>query len=159
MGIQTQIDRIKGEVETQTAQIGTNAALIEQIKAALDGKAAGSGSGGASVETCTVVLNITNASVRAYAFSVFFDGIVQSYCVSDYAIGGQQVVTIENVICGSSATIIATGRNASLAFSVYDDTTFDDYIHVGGKTAKDGGLFTIGKGIDGIVTIDVFDDD
>lgn len=69
MGIQTQIDRIKGEVETQTAQIGTNAALIEQIKAALDGKAAGGG-GGASVETCTVT--ISGYPDMAYAY--YYDG-------------------------------------------------------------------------------------
>lgn len=47
-------DTIDNIVTEQTTQLGTNAALIQQIKTALEGKAAGGGSGGESVETCMV---------------------------------------------------------------------------------------------------------
>ena len=51
MGVQTQIDRIRDEVASQTS-------LISQIQTALEGKAAGSG-GGAKIATGTLTDNTT----------------------------------------------------------------------------------------------------
>lgn len=100
MSVQTQIDRISGEVTSQTD-------LIAQISTALDGKAAGSGG---SVETCTVA--ISGYMLNAITTTVYTDGEISVYDYIDSSAIADELVTIENVICGSAIAVLSYFNNS-----------------------------------------------
>ena len=93
MAIQTQIDRINNAVNAQTD-------LIAQIQTALQGKAAGGGSGGSSVETCTVtIVHPDGATGNIYYTTVNDSGKI----VGEY-IPLSSTVTIM-CLCGSCVAV------------------------------------------------------
>ena len=96
--IQTEVDRISGEVTSQ-------AGLISQIQTALEGKAAG---GGASIDTCKVIVTCQPPSVAINSMSatVYRDGVIT---VAEQTYSQNSTFTIENVVCNSVLAIHLTG--------------------------------------------------
>lgn len=108
MGVQTQINRILNEVDTQ-------ASLIAQIKTALEGKAGG----GSSLETCTITVNTVNAgtSVRVYGCvgTIAPDGTMIPYAKTLSKVDNHGSFTILNVVVGSMFTIWSNAVMAEMS--------------------------------------------
>lgn len=86
-------------------ELATQDSLISQIATALEGKSAGSG--GASVETCTVQISATGFPLVGYV-ATLFDG-TEYQASTAYNNNGLGVVTLENVVCGSAVMVQVSG--------------------------------------------------
>lgn len=76
--------------------------IIEQIQAALEGKA------GASVETCTVTLR---GGIRSYAVTTCDNGIITyRYATANFTSTSPGVIELPNVVCNSIMAISASGN-------------------------------------------------
>ena len=80
-------------------------ALIDKANALPDA----GGSGGASVETCTVTIT-TDRAVLLYGVTRYVDGILM--CESDRGYGETEF-TFDNVVKGSCLTVVFLGLDAS----------------------------------------------
>lgn len=84
-------------------QLQTNNTRLASLIDTLKGKAAGSG--GASVETCTVVINnevvSSGGAIVCYGFTVFEDGKI-GYVGYDGEALYESTMTFTNVVCGSA---------------------------------------------------------
>lgn len=103
------LDDMKNHVENANTDVATEANLISQIAAALEGKASGSGgSGGGSADTCTVTIKqIDGLSGNIIATQVE-NGVETIYNLGnyyDYRTCQLESLTINNVKCGSVMVI------------------------------------------------------
>lgn len=98
----------EASTEDLEAVIAEQEALIAELAAAVENKA--SGSGGASVETCTVIiyardLDSGNGILCDYCATCYVNGEVVPKYIEPSTSAVTNSVTIENVICGSSMTV------------------------------------------------------
>lgn len=111
MSIQSEINRIKNEVDSQSD-------IISQITRALDGKTAGNGSGGsASIETCTIEVTLVDVmELYYYSYTCLSDdGTIAVRYVSE--LDGTSSLRIDNVVCGSYFRIEWNGFSMSMICS------------------------------------------
>lgn len=103
------------EKTTTDAQVAEIEGLIEELNAALDGKSLSGG--GASVETCTVVLDASSTTYRALYFSyttVDSDGNVVGIAAGP---NSDADVTINNVVCGTIVTVYWNKHNIGQSYT------------------------------------------
>lgn len=106
---------VTAETNAYTSKLATLETAITALETELQGKASG-GSGGGSVETCTVTIdNQVGGSLHVVAATQCNTGQFNSYCI-DYD-AGLTTVTIENVVC-NSAIFVQTASAIIPAFSI-----------------------------------------
>ena len=115
MAIATEIGRLQGAKQDLISRLKAkgvtvpNDATLEEITPLVDNISGSGGSGGASVETCTVTLT-ADESVLLYGVTRYVDGILM--CESDKGYGEQEF-TFDNVVKGSCLTVVFLGLDAS----------------------------------------------
>lgn len=104
-----QMDGNLGEVNTEVVD---QADLIAQIASALEGKASNSGS--ISYDTCAVTITIPGGILYGYCATCFEEGnIIYKHGWNSTGLGG---ITIPNVICGSSFTLLHEVNNGNVGY-------------------------------------------
>lgn len=127
-----------GSSEDLEAELSAQETLITNITTALQNKVAGGGSGGGSVETCTVYLrgvDLDSAEpiLTGYTATVFENGEISTKHLIDSSFGTgmamSTLTSIENVVCGSIISVVSSIYKMDL----YGVTDFnDDGINNGG---------------------------
>lgn len=106
---------VTSETSAYTAKLATLETAITALETELQGKASG-GSGGGSVETCTVTIdNQVGGRLQGVAATQCNTGQFNSYCIDGDA--GLTTVTIENVVC-NSAIFVQTNMAIIPGFSI-----------------------------------------
>lgn len=104
---------------TTDAAVNTQAALIEQIMTALDGKVAGGGGGGVSIATCTMTVSYSGNGEAAVNYLSASGGSAES-CFISFNTGSMgakyenETQTIENVAVASPLIIYGDGSEFSI---------------------------------------------
>lgn len=134
---------------TLDAELSQQDSLITQIQTALDGKAAG-GSGGASVETCSVTITSADSDkITNYMTTVFQNGELDNVFHMNSWSRPSTPIVIPNVVCGT--TVYVSG-----AYSLADFTVANcEYT----KQTSVSGTFKITAGSGENVTIHCYNGD
>lgn len=106
---------VSAEVGAYTTELAELSSAVSALEQELQGKAAG-GSGGGSIDTCTVEIILYNdAYLTEYGYSYLSeDGkIVTEYVETNRANTINSTLTFENVICGSYMYIYSSGPSCS----------------------------------------------
>ena len=120
--------------------------LIAQITSALEGKAADSGSGSVSYDTCTIFITMPAGDLFGYCFTCF-DGnaIVYRHGFSN---SGLNAITLNDVVCGSSFALV---HQVSTGAITYNNLTL-----VGWSQAR-GSVFVAPNAAGAIASIQIGD--
>ena len=95
---------VTDETAAYTTKLATLETAISALESELEGKASG-GSGGTSIETCTVTVTCPNATDWGYAYTAYNGTVITSIGLLSV---GQNTLTLENVICRSSIFLYDT---------------------------------------------------
>jgi hypothetical protein len=153
---------VTDQINILNEQCNTQAGLIEQIQAALEGKAGGGG--GASIPTCTIKIINECTNLGCYLlmwhFLQFIDGeiIATHYDNTDAGIGNislidinAQEIILENIVCGSYADFACEGYSFS-----YCSITNESYLI--GEGSKSVAFITATEA-NSVCTVRIIDDD
>lgn len=144
VGVSENLDE---EIATQEEKIASQDELIASIAAALEGKAAGSGSG---VDTCTVELippsNKTNLRYLAIYLNVLEDKKIVQIDLGGTTFENSNGITVENVICGTSILFnhwVSPNYNIFIDGEEPEDIIYDSIVNVCFIPYKNNGIVTI----------------
>ena len=102
------IDDMTNDVNEANVELTTQENLISQLSSILDSKASG-GSGDENIDTCTVTIDCSIGYLAsAVATILSSDNKIDSYAFEVYG-GVKDIITIENVVCGSVLTVVESG--------------------------------------------------
>ena len=90
--------QMTSNVQSANDEVDAQSALIDQLSAALEGKAGGSGSGGGSVGSCTVEISTSEGVINDSTYSCVIDGVLTSVNTNG---NNAKSVVLNDVVCGS----------------------------------------------------------
>lgn len=139
--IPSNYEDVGAETSAYTAKLATLETAITALETELQGKAGG-GSGGASVETCTV--NVVN-NTMGYCYvcaTRFVDGAITDTDWNYRILDGDQY-TFENVICGSAFAVFSEEDGSLSATGSLAEIERTGFVFLWKITGTDGATITI----------------
>lgn len=120
------LDDMTTYVANANTEVNSQATKLAELKMILAGKAAGgSGSSGATIDTCTIHLICSTSSIYGYSYMAYRDGKITPVIFTNQATRTTLDVTFSDVVCDSLISVHTDIASSLLGSSVQGDAVIE----------------------------------